>query len=76
VQAVKPEKVADLIRRATELEHELRLVRRAVARGEGNLAAVAAQMVDVTADRFADAAESLKSLASLVTTVTVPDDPI
>jgi hypothetical protein len=69
VTVVRPEEVADLIRRTAELQHELRLMRRRLSETPGPLAAVAAAAAGAVERDFETAAERLREAAPVLTVV-------
>lgn len=68
--AVKPEEVADLIRRCAEMEHDLRALGRRVSIPEGPLAIIAAEMCHGCAEGFSETAARLREAAPAITAVT------
>lgn len=71
VQAVKPEEVADLIRRVTESQHDLATMRARLEEAGGPLAVVASALCVAVEGEFDQAAESLKAAASAITMVMI-----
>jgi hypothetical protein len=66
---IKPEQMADLIRRATELEHELRVFAKRMEGREGPLAVIANESLRRSATKFEQASESLRDAAQVATLV-------
>lgn len=69
MQAVKPEEVADLIRRVTEVQHDLAVMRARVEEARGPLAVVTSALCESIEGDFERAAEGLKAAASAITMV-------